>query len=95
MIPEHRIPNHPGAILEQEFLIPLGLTRTILAAHLGVAVERIDEIVQGTRGMTPETAWLLSQALGTTPDFWINLQSAYDLARTRPSVSIGRLAALG
>jgi len=47
--------------------------------------------VRGKRGVSPETAWLFSQALGTTPEFWINLQNQYDLARTKPVHKIGRL----
>ena len=50
--------------------------------------------IAGRRGITPETAWLLSQALNTTPEFWINLQAAYDLARCRPSEKVERLAAV-
>jgi addiction module HigA family antidote len=63
----------------EEFLKPLGLTQVALAEHLGVPVQRINEIVRGKRGVTPETAWLLAGAFGTTPDFWINLQTVHDL----------------
>lgn len=85
MIPENRIPTHPGVILAREFLAPLGITQVALAAHLGVPVQRVNELVRGKRGVTPETAWLLAQALNTTPEYWVNLQSAYDLARSRPA----------
>jgi antitoxin HigA-1 len=95
MIPENRIPTHPGVILSQEFLVPLGISQVALAAHLGVPVQRINELVRGKRGITPETAWLLSQALDTTPEFWINLQATYDLARSRPSEPVKRFAAVG
>ena len=95
MIPEHRIPTHPGEVLSAEYLVPLVMTQVAFAAHLGVPVQRINEIIRGKRGVTPETAWLLSQALGTTPEFWINLQTAHDLARSRPKVSVPRLAAVG
>lgn len=91
MIPENRIPTHPGVILREEFLVPLGLTQVELARHLGVPAQRINELVRGKRGVTPETAWLLSQAFGTTPLFWINLQSNHDLARSRPEREVGRL----
>ena len=94
MIPENRIPTHPGVILGQEFLVPFGISQVAFAAHLSVPVQRINELIKGKRGVTPETAWLLSQALNTTPEFWINLQSAYDLARSRPSRPIERLAAV-
>ncbi|MBW2674051.1 MAG: HigA family addiction module antidote protein [Deltaproteobacteria bacterium] len=95
MIPENRIPTHPGVILRQEFLDPLGISQVAFAAHLGVPVQRINELVRGKRGITPETAWLLSQALNTTPEFWINLQAAYDLARSRPTQPVERLATVG
>ena len=95
LIPENRIPTHPGVVLEQEFLRPLGVSQVALAAHLGVPVQRINELVRGKRGVTPETAWLLAQALNTTPEFWVNLQTAYDLARLRPTRSVERLAAVG
>jgi addiction module HigA family antidote len=76
-------PIHPGEVLLEEFLQPLGVTQVAFAAHLGVPVQRVNQLVKGKRGVTPETAWLLSQALGTTPEFWLNLQSRYDLERTQ------------
>ena len=84
MLPEQRIPTHPGEILAEEFLKPLELTQVALADHIGVPVQRVNEIVRGKRGITAETAWLLSAAFATTPDFWINLQTSYDLATRRP-----------
>ena len=95
MIPENRIPTHPGLTLSQEFLVPLGISQVAFAAHLGVPVQRINELVRAKRGITPQTAWLLSQALNTTPEFWINLQAAYDLARSRPTAPVAPLAAVG
>ena len=67
MIPKNRVPTHPGEILLEEFLIPMKLSQVKFAAHIGVPVQRINEIVRGKRGITPETAWLFSQAFGTTP----------------------------
>ena len=93
MLPENRIPTHPGVILQEEFLKPLGLTQVAFARHIGVPTQRINEIVRGKRGVTPETAWLFAQALDTTPEFWVNLQSAHDLALNRPSRSVASLAA--
>ena len=84
MLPHDRIPTHPGEILLEEFLQPLGVTQVAFAAHLGVPVQRVNELVRGKRGVTPATAWLLAQALGTTPEYWVNLQTAHDLARSRP-----------
>lgn len=92
MLPENRIPTHPGEVLSEEFLKPLGVTQVALAEHLGVPVQRINELVRGKRGVTPETAWLLAGAFGTTPDFWINLQTAHDLAVTRPARGVPQLA---
>ena len=91
MQPENRIPTHPGEVLLEEFLVPLGQTQVALAAHLGVSVQRINELVRGKRGVTPETAWLLAQALNTTPEFWLNLQAAHDLALNRPSRKVPKL----
>jgi len=92
MLPENRIPTHPGEVLREEFLKPLGLTQVALAGHLGVPVQRINELARGKRGVTPETAWLLAGAFGTTPDFWINLQTVHDLAATRPTQEVPQLA---
>jgi addiction module HigA family antidote len=69
----------------------MGQTQVALAEHLGVPVQRINELVRGKRGVTPETAWLLAQALNTTPEFWLNLQATYDLAQNRPARKVPRL----
>ncbi len=91
MLPENRIATHPGKILLEEFLIPLGVTQISFARHIGVPVQRINEIVRGKRGVTPQTAWLFAQALNTSPEFWINLQSAYELTRHRPKRAVALL----
>ena len=91
MIPRHRMPTHPGEVLLEEFLNPLGITQVALSQHLGVSLQRINEITRGKRGITADTAWLLAQALNTTPEFWLNLQSTYDLAQTRPARTISKL----
>lgn len=85
MLPKCRIPTHPGEVLLEEFLRPLGVTQVALADHLRIPVQRVNEIVNGRRGIPPKTAWILSQALGTSPEFWLDLQAAHDLARTRPT----------
>lgn len=96
MIPENRTPTHPGEILLEEFLKPLEISQVDFAQHVVVPVQRVNEIVRGKRGVTPKTAWLLSQALGTTAEFWVNLQSSHDLARTRPRMrSIKKLRMAG
>lgn len=71
--------------MEEEFLKPLNLTQVALAEHLSIPVQRINEIVRGKRGVTPETAWLFAQAFETSPQFWMNLQTNYDLAVSQPS----------
>lgn len=91
MIPTNRIPTHPGKILKEEFLDELGVSQVAFSAHIKVPVQRINEIVRGKRGITSETAWLLAQALDTTPEFWTNLQSTYDLAVNRPEKQIEKL----
>jgi addiction module HigA family antidote len=93
MIPESRIPTHPGEMLLEEFLIPLEIPQTKLAEKLGIPVQRVNEIVNGKRGNTPETAWLFADAFGTSPQFWMNLQSNHDLAKARPEKHVKRLVA--
>lgn len=83
MLPPNRIPTHPGEMLLEEFLIPLGVSQVRFAAHLGIPTQRVNEIVNGKRGVTPETALLFAAALGTSPEFWINLQGSHDLAVAR------------
>ena len=95
MIPSNRTATHPGVILLKEFLEPLELTQKALAAHVGVPVQRVNEIVRGKRGVTPETAWLLSEALRTTPEFWLNLQSIHDLSANRPDNHVEPLVSAG
>jgi addiction module HigA family antidote len=85
MIPSHRNATHPGTILLKEYIEPVGLTQRALAAHLGIPIQRINEIIKGKRGISPDTAWLLSEAFRTTPEFWLNLQNAYDLSANRPA----------
>jgi addiction module HigA family antidote len=91
MIPENRVPVHPGVILLEEFLLPLGITQVELARHLDVPVQRINEIVNGKRGVTPTTAWMLSETFESTPEFWLNLQRNRDLALHRPEMPIKSL----
>jgi addiction module HigA family antidote len=83
--PTNRVSTHPGEILKRLFLAEMGITQTALAAHTGMSAQRINELCSGKRGVTAETAWLLGQALGTTPEFWMNVQVAHDLTKSRPS----------
>jgi addiction module HigA family antidote len=89
------VPVHPGEILKEEFLVPLGLTQTTLAHHLGISQVRVSEIINGKRGISPETAWLLSEAFGTSPQLWTNLQVNYDLATHQPSRHVKRIRRAG
>ena len=84
MIPSNRKATHPGLILLKEFLEPMALTQKALAAHIGISIQRVNEIVKGKRGVSPDTAWLFSEAFSTTPEFWLNLQAAYDLSSHKP-----------
>lgn len=72
-------PVHPGEVLREDFLGPLGLSMNRLALDLRVPVTRIAEIVHGRRAVTPETALRLARYFNTTPQFWLNLQMRYDL----------------
>ena len=78
-IPTDRRPTHPGEMLLHEFLQPLGLTQSELATSIHVPFQRVNEVVRGRRGITPSTALRLSRFLGTSPDFWMNLQLRWDL----------------
>jgi antitoxin HigA-1 len=80
-IPTDRPPTPPGEMLLEEFIKPLGLTQAELAERIGVSYVRLNEIINGRRGITPSTALRLAKALGTTPDFWLNGQIAVELYR--------------
>ena len=79
MIPENRTPTHPGEILLKEFLKPKQMTQVQLAKLMRVPIQRINTLICGKRGVSPETAILLSQIFDTTPAFWMNAQVTYDL----------------
>lgn len=78
-VPTHRVPTHPGEMLLEEFLGPLGLTQRELAEALHVPYQRINELVNGRRGITPSTALRLARYLDTSAAFWLNLQLRWDL----------------
>ncbi len=80
-IPTHRMPTHPGEMLLEEFLIPMGLTQKQLSKAIRVPYQRINEIVNQHRGITPATALRLSKFFGISEDFWMNLQMRWDLYR--------------
>lgn len=76
-------PVHPGEVLGEEFLAPLGLSASALARRLGVPANRVSEIVAGRRSVTGDTALRLAAALGTSAEFWMNLQKSWELAVAR------------
>lgn len=83
MLPLHRVSTHPGQILLKEFLEPLGLTQVKLAKAINIPQNRVNELIRGKRGITPETALLLAGYFKNSAEFWMNLQTAYDLTRVR------------
>ncbi len=79
MIPKNRPPSHPGEILMREFLEPMSITQSELARRIKVPIQRINTLINSKRGISAETALLLAKEFGTTPEFWMNLQSIYDI----------------
>ncbi len=78
-LPKNRPPTHPGEILRKDFLEPLGLSQREVADRMGVSYVRFNELVNGRRGVTPDTALRLARLFGTTPEFWLNGQRNLDL----------------
>lgn len=76
-------PVHPGEVLKEEFMVPLGVSANALARAIHVPPNRVAAIVNGTRGVSANTALRLAKVFGTTPNFWLNLQNAYDLDTAR------------
>jgi addiction module HigA family antidote len=87
-IPTNRAPTHPGEMLLEEFIRPLGLTQVDFAAAIGVSYPRLSEIIHGKRAITPDTAMRLEQALGMDAQFWLNLQMTWDLFQARKSAAL-------
>jgi len=78
-LPTQRPPTHPGEMLLKEFLKPLGISQSAFAVRLGISFPRLNEIVRGKRGVTPDTALRLARVLGMSADFWLGLQQDWDL----------------
>ena len=78
-IPTNRPPTHPGEMLREEFLVPYNITQKELARRIGVSLVRVNEIVNGKRGVTPDTALRLEQLFGLEAQVWLNLQQIWDL----------------
>ena len=88
-----RITTHPGEMLKQEFLVPLKISASALAAEISVPANRLTEMVAGRRSMTADTALRLADRFGTSPEFWMNLQMLHDLSKVIVSAKRGRKAA--
>ena len=82
-IPTHREATHPGEILLEEFLIPMGITQRELSKAIHVPYQRVNEIVNKRRGISPSTSLRLAKFFGTSEDFWVNLQLKWDLYRAK------------
>jgi len=90
-------PTHPGEMLREEFLVPLGITQSAFAARLGVSFPRLNEVINAKRAVTPDTALRLARVLGMSADFWLGLQQDWDLwhaLRSEDAAEIARLQPL-
>jgi addiction module HigA family antidote len=90
-IPTHGPPTHPGEMLLEEFLKPIGLSQTDLAKKMGVSYPRINELIHGKRGITPDTALRLERLFGMEAQFWLNLQLAWDLYEVSHSPALNAI----
>ena len=96
-LPAHRPPTHPGEMLLEEFVRPLGISQSALAARLAISFPRLNEIIRRKRGVTPDTALRLARVLGMSADFWLGLQQDWDLwhaMRNERAARIGELEPL-
>ena len=87
-----KIPSHPGEVLKELYLDPLGLSPIALARRLHVPRTRIERLVREETAVTADTAMRLARAFGTTPEYWMNLQRAWDLARARDTVDVSDIS---
>jgi addiction module HigA family antidote len=77
------MPTHPGEMLKEVYLMPMGITQRELASGIHVPYQRVNELINGKRGVTPSTALRLAKFFGSTPGFWMNLQLRWDLYRAQ------------
>ena len=87
MLPKYRPPTSPGEMLLEEFLKPLKMTQTELAKRMGVPIQRVNTLINGKRGVTAETALLLSAIFKNSPQFWMGLQMDWDLWHARQKMA--------
>jgi addiction module HigA family antidote len=93
-LPTNRPPTHPGEMLLEEFIRPLGVSQSALAVRLGISFPRLNEITRAKRSVTPDTALRLAQVLGMSADFWLGLQQDWDLWHAMRGKGAARIAAL-
>jgi len=91
-VPTKRPPTPPGQMLLEEFIKPLKISQTELAEWIGVSYPRLNEIINGKRGITPDTALRLEQVFGMDAQFWLNLQTAWDLYQAKHSDDARQIA---
>jgi len=82
-IPSHREPTHPGEMLREEFLIPMNISQRDLANAIHVPYQRVNELVNKKRGITPSTALRLAKFFGMSADFWLNMQMRWELSKAK------------
>jgi addiction module HigA family antidote len=87
-LPASRIATHPGEVLLEEYIKPLRLVQAALAKELGISTNRLNELVNGKRGITADTALRLARRFKNSPEFWMNLQSAYELTEARADMTM-------
>lgn len=87
-------PVHPGEVLLEEFLTPIGISQTAFAVRLSISLQRLNDLIHGRRGVTPDTALRLARVLGTSPEFWLNLQETWDLWHAAHGPEAKEIAAL-
>ena len=93
-LPTHRPPTHPGEMLLEEFLRPLGISQSAFAVQLGVSFPRLNEVINAKRAVTPDTALRLAQVTGMSADFWLGLQQDWDLWHAMRSAEAAEIARL-
>ena len=93
-LPKSRPPTHPGEMLLKDFLEPHGISQTDFAQRLGISFVRLNELINGHRGMTPDTALRLEKVLGMSAAFWLGLQLDWDLWHAMRSEDAKKIAAL-
>lgn len=87
-------PSHPGEVLQELYLVPLGLSAIALAKRIHVPRTRVERLVKGETSLTADTAMRLARVFGTTPEYWMNLQRAWDLARARETIDVSDIKPL-